>query len=569
MDVEELRSRAQPWTSPISDEAPAGANASTDPQYAEVRDEVAKRDSPSGGQVQWRKVIDNATEILQNRSKDMLVASYMAFGLYTSRGLDGLVTGLSVLAVIIEDYWSTAYPEQKRMRGRVNSIEWIIKSCDTVLPNLAVTANDRKTLSDLEFVAKHLAKVARDKFGDACPAMRPLTEGVQRLSMNFPPEAPPEPPPLPPSAEPVAPPPPVAGQPPVAVAVPVAPRPSVAVAPPVAVSVPVVSVAQPADASAVVQFLSELGSSLFDASGTLRSADSTNPLSYRMARMGSYLHLVSPPPAEGGKTSVPAPNPAFRTQLAKIAENGKWAALLEESESALLGSRFWLDLHRYSALSLAGLGDAHEKALAELLRETAVVLKRMPTLVDLSFGDGSAFASPETKAWIESDVFAALGGGGGATPMAAAPMGGGAGAPRVVVVQGGGGGEDEDAAVINEARKLALAGKLPDAIAMLQGRMSSAGSASVRFRVRLGIGQVCMAAGQVALARAVFDSTEKEVERYGLEEWDPVLAAASSEGLYACLKLLARGGKAMPPEAGLLYDRVCRLDPTAALRLGV
>ena len=578
MDVEELRSRAQPWTAPISDDAPAGANASTDPQYAELRDEVAKRDSPSGGQIQWRKVIDNATELLQNRSKDLLVASYMAFGLYTSRGLDGLVTGLSVLSVLIEDYWTTAYPEQKRMRGRVNAVEWIIKSCDMVLPNLAVTAKDRKTLSDLDFVAKQLAKVAREKFADACPAMRPLTEGVQRLMMNLPaeaaPEPPPPPPPPPPSAEPAAqaaPPPPPPPPPPVAAAPP-PPPPPVAAAP-VAVAMPSVSVSAPADASAVVSFLSELGGNIFDASSTLRNADTTNPLSYRMARMGVYLHLVDPPPSDGGKTKVPAPDASRRAQLAKIAENAKWAALLEETESALQRSRFWLDLHRYSAMSLAGLGGEHGKALAELLRETALVLKRMPSLVDLSFADGSPFASAETRAWIDSEVMAAMGGGGGggAMPMMAAPSGGGGGgggAARVVVVQGGGGGDSEDAAVINEARKLASSGKLPDAIAMLQGRMAGAGSASARYRVRLGIGQVCMAAGQVGLARAVFESTEKEVERFSLEEWDPALAAASSEGLYACLKLLAKGGKALPPEAGLLYDRVCRLDPTAALRLG-
>jgi type VI secretion system protein VasJ len=348
-----------------------------------------------------------------------------------------------------------------------------------------------------------------------------------------------------------------------------APPPVAAAPPPVAVAMPAVAAAPPpADASAVVSFLATLGGNIFEAANTLRNADATNPLSYRMARMGVYLHLVDPPPADGGKTKVPAPEASRRAQLAKIAENGKWAALLEESESALQRGRFWLDLHRYSAMSLAGLGDAHQKAHAELLRETALVLKRMPALVDLSFGDGSPFASAETKAWIESEVLSALGGGGGGggMPMMAAPSGGGG--ARVVVVQGGGGGGGEDAAVIDEARKLASSGKLPDAIAMLQGRMTSAGSASSRFRVRLGIGQVCMAAGQVALARAVFESTEKEVERYGLEEWDPALAAASSEGLYACLKLLAKGGKALPPEAGLLYDRVCRLDPTAALRLG-
>lgn len=556
MDVEELRSRAQPWTAPISDAQPAGTNASSEPQYAELRDEVAKRDSPTGGQIQWRKVIDNATEVLQNHSKDLLVASYMAFGLYTSRGLDGLVTGLSVLSVLIEDYWATAFPEAKRMRGRVNAIEWIIKSCDTVLPTLPVVEKDRKALNDLDFVAKHLSRVAREKFGDNCPAMRPLTEGVTRLMYNLPAETPPEPPPPPPQAEAPPPPPPIAAPPPIA------PPP---IAAPAAVAMPAAAaVAAPADASEVVQFLSQTGAGVFGAAGTLRNADVTNPLSYRMVRVGLYLHLVDPPPSEGGKSRVPAPNPARRTQLAKIAENGKWAALLEETESELQSARFWLDLHRYSAISLAGLG--HQKALDELLRETATVLKRMPALVEMSFGDGTPFASDETRGWIASEVLAGGGGGGGAPMMA--PSGGGGGGARVVVVQGGGGGGGEDEAVINEARALATSGKLPDAIAMLQGRMASAGSAGSRFRVRLGIGQVCMAAGQVALARAVFESTEKEVERFGLEEWDPALAAASSEGLYACLKLLAKGGKAMPPEAGLLYDRVCRLDPTAALRLG-
>ena len=67
--------------------------------------------------------------------------------------------------------------------------------------------------------------------------------------------------------------------------------------------------------------------------------------------------------------------------------------------------------------------------------------------------------------------------------------------------------------MINEARSLASSGKLPDAIAMLQGRMAGAGSASARYRVRLGIGQVCMAAGQVALARAVFETTSKSTAR--------------------------------------------------------
>ncbi len=580
MTVEELRKRAEPWTSPVSDGAPGGSNATADPLYDEVRTEIAKRDSPSGGQVVWRKVIDAGTELLQSKSKDLLVTAYMAYGLYATRGLDGMLTGVSVLAVIIEDFWPVLYPEAKRIRGRVNALQWFVEAAGQVLPNITVGPNDRKTLEGLSFAAKRLSTVSREKFGDNCPALRPLLDGVERLAANLPPEAPPAPPEPPPQAAPppvqappppapaapAAPPPPQApaapAQPQAAPAAPAAPppppRPAVSVAAPAAV-------AAPADPAEIVKFLSDVGGTLVTAANTLRTADNSAPLAYRMIRTGLYLHLTDTPPAEGGKTKVPPPSPALRAQLEKIAQNGKWAALLEESEGNLRASRFWLDLHRYSAMSLVGLGATHTRAHAELLRETRSLLQRLPALPTMQFGDGSAFADEATRAWLDTEVLA----GAGAPSGSGASAGGGGGAPQVVVVQAaGGGGGGEDAAVANEARKLAAGGKLAEALGMLQGRLQGAGSAAGRFRARIAIGQSFLAAGQPAMARAVFEATETEVAAHGLETWEPALASASAEGLVQSLRALAKGGKPLPPETSLLYDRVCRLDPTTALRLG-
>jgi type VI secretion system protein VasJ len=188
-----------------------------------------------------------------------------------------------------------------------------------------------------------------------------------------------------------------------------------------------------------------------------------------------------------------------------------------------------------------------------------VVLRRFPTLATLQFSDGTPFADAATRSWIDGEVLAALGGGG------AAPSGG---AAQVVVVQQGGGGAGEEAAVVNEARKMAAGGKAAEALAMLHAKATSAPSAAARFRYRLGVGQVCLAAGQPALARGVFEGLERDVVTYNLEAWEPALAAASAEGLVQSYRALAKGGKPIPPEASMLYDRVCRLDPTAALRLG-
>ncbi len=103
---------------------------------------------------------------------------------------------------------------------------------------------------------------------------------------------------------------------------------------------------------------------------------------------------------------------------------------------------------------------------------------------------------------------------------------------------------------------------------MLQGRLANATSAAQRFRARVALGNACQIANQAGMARAVFESTERDVAEYGLERWEPGLAAASAQGLLLALRTLAKGGKPLPPDAGLLYDRLCRLDPAAALNIG-
>ena len=556
--VEELRARAQKWTAPISDAAPAGALATFDPEYEKVRAEIAKRDSPSAGKVVWRTVLESGTDILENKSKDLVIASYVAFGLFTERGLDGLVTGCAVLGELIDTYWPGMFPEVKRIRGRVSALTWFLDAVGNTLPSYQVTSVDRPAVEALAVASKRLAEIARAKFLDNTPAMRPLVDTAQQLLMSLPEEAPSNPDPVgPPPVAPLAAPPPKIAPPPVAAA----PATVAPVAVTVPMSMPSVQAAPPADATEVVNFARQVGSTLVDAGNTLRSADVTAPFAYRLVRVGAWLPLVDHPPAEGGKTRVPGPQPSLRAQLEKIAQNAKWAALIEECESALSAARFWLDLQRYTATALANLGPAHARARDEVLRETALLLKRLPDIAGYQFADGTAFADAETQGWISREVSGALGGSPGSSPAASV---------MVTLARSGdsSAGADEGAKVADEARKLAGEGKMSEALRMLQGRVDTSGSAAERFRVRLVLGQVCLSAGQVGLARAVYETLEKDVSVHGLEAWEPSLAAASAEGLLNCHRALAKGGKPLPTDSGLLYDRLCRLDPTAALRLG-
>lgn len=585
MTAEEILKLADVWAAPISAAQPGGSNAVEDPRYEVVTNAIGSLDSVTATpdwKNLWPNIIQSGGALLQEKSKEFRIANYVAYALYRQDGLPGLLKGVALVTVLIEGFWATMFPEVKRIKGRAAALQWFIERSLQQIEAHKTVPSDRATLDNLKVGVRRLYDSASDKFGDSCPAIRPLLEQIDRRLMDAGPD--------PAEAErqkaeedkqraeeekrraeeaerarqqqaqqpaqPTQPQAPQPAQPPVVQP----PQPPVVTGPAVVVAAPTATVtAAPTDVSQVAQWLSGVGATVVQTANAVRRAADSTALAYRMTRVGLYTHLVDAPPADAaGKTRVPPPPANLRKQVETLAANQKWAALIEETESALSQSRFWLDLHRYTAQALAGLGPNHAKAREEVLREVATVLRRLPQVPTLQFADGTPFADGATQQWFTAEVLA----GGGAAPSAGAPAG------AVVVVQQGGGGAGEEAAIVAEAKKMAAAGKAGDALAMLQAKATSAPSDAGRFRYRLGIGQVCLAANQAALAKGVFEGLEREIAAHGLEQWEPALAAASAEGLVLCYRALAKGGKPIPPEAGVLYDRVCRLDPAAALRIG-
>jgi type VI secretion system protein VasJ len=539
VSIDELREKAKTWIEPVSAAAPAGGAAKTNPQYEAVIAEMAKLESVTGGAVDWPMVLDSGGKVLQSVSKDLRIATYLAFSMYQTQGLDGLATGLVVISEIMDRYWQGLFPELARLRGRANALGWLIERAASTLPDLQVDGSSRERVEALDVAAARLAEVARQRFEANGPAIRPLLESVQRLKASLPAESPPPPPP-PAQARPTTsvPPPPAIAP----VSVPAAPA---------AVDTP--PVATMSGAENATDFLRQTGSALASAAGTLRRAVATDPQSYRMLRVGLYLHLVQPPPADAsGKTTIPAPPPALRTQLERMAANGKWAEVLEESESALVQNRFWVDLHSLSARALAELGPTYQPARQSLLVELGAWLKRMPTVTKLSFGDGTPTASGETKAWLESEL---------APPAAAG------GAPAGGKAEGEDG--DDEAAALSEARKLLGGGKAPEAIALLQKRVEASTSSRKRFRARLALAKLCAASGQANVARALYEALDREAVERGLDVWEPALSAECLEGLLGVSRPPPKSPEGLVSEFNARYHRLCLIDPGAALRVSL
>lgn len=550
--VEEVRALAAQWTAPISEKTPSGDDARTDARYAEVSAEVAKLNAPSMQDADWNRVwgrvIASGGELLAERSKDFLVAARVAYALTRTENLDGLLKGIGLLLSLMDDFWSTMFPKVKRLRARANALGWFIERAAQHLEGHTPIPGDRERLEDLAVALDALAAASREKFGALSPATGPLRELFKRMLID----AGPSQAELDAKREADA----AARAAKEAARVKEAPRVEAAPAPPtapdasqvVAITTPTAGApAPPDDLSRVGSWLSSLGATVSQAGGAVRRASDTAPLAYRMVRNGLYLHLLEAPPADpSGRTRVPAPSPKLRAQIESIARNQLWAPLLEETESALSRARFWLDLHRHSAQALAGLGPAHQPARDEVLRELGLLLRRLPTLQTLRFADGTPFADEATLRWIDDEVLAS------ARVLVA---------PRVVAPVG------DTTDPVAEALTLATAGNIAEAIAMLQSRAEGASSGSARARYRVGIGQVFLLAGRASLAKGVFEALEREVSEHKLAQWEPALAAEVAEGLVRAHRSMGKKNKSAAVDVSSLFERVCWLDPSAALRL--
>jgi type VI secretion system protein VasJ len=518
VEYDVLKARAEAWVAPIQGPSPAGAPARFDPEYQAVADEVGKLDMPAGGDVNWKKVVSGAGSLLQKKSKDLVMAAYLGHGLHVTQGLGGLVTGLVLLSETMDRYWDGMFPEAKRPRGRANALQWFVEKTTHALSS--ASPGSPEDMDGLEAAARHLSQLARERLGELCPAFGPILDPVERLKASA---QPPEPPPAEAAAAP-------ASQP----AAPTLPAPA---APEPAFTAP----AAPAGAAEAVDFLRNVGSSLAGVAATLRQADASDPRAYRILRVGLWLHMSAPPPAAGGKTQVPAPPEGLRTQLATIAQNQRWPALLEETESAASQHRFWLDLHRMSWQALSALGATHERARDAVAVELRSLLARMPQLPTLSFADGTPVADPQTRTWIDEQLRA---GSGSAPARREAPDGGAA---------------DK----LADAKKLLAATQVPEALGLLRDEAGKRRGRQ-RFLVSLEAARLCAGAGLTAIAKSMYEELDREGREHHLEEWEPELAAECLKGLLASARALAKDPRGSLPDLTEPYRRLCRIDPAAA-----
>ena len=507
---------------PIEGESPTGADARYEPEFEALQAEIDKMSSPTAsGGVEWKKVVELSSEILSSKSKDLLAASYLSVGLTRTKGAEGFCIGVKVMRDLLDTYWDKLFPAKKRMRGRVAAIEWWAEKTEAALEKVDVKALPRPRVEQLKEDMEKLASLISELFPEP-----PSVMNIQRFVEAIPLEEE-----KPPSQE--AP----------------APEAAPAPAPEAPKATPPPAEQEIASAKDAERAASKALTELRQAATFLWEQDKSDPRPYRWRRIATWATVDSPPPATDGKTMIPPPPAQVKGIFERLAGEGDWNALLEAAEARSSEFVFWLDLHYYVSEALGQLGDKYEAAREAVSQETAYFLSRVPGIEDLGFSDGTPFAEEHAKVWLR-DI--ALGRGGEASETSVP-----AGTDSAL--------EGAIAEGLKEAQKLAKKRKVAEAVRLLHNRVKESCSRKEELLWRLALCQVLILARKASLAAPHAEHILEDVDRYGLEQWDPELALRALKGVLSVYERL--GDEGHKEKAASVVERIARVDPAAALKL--
>jgi type VI secretion system protein VasJ len=517
---EEVAERMAPLIAPFPGANPAGADIQYEADFEAVKAEVDKLSSVDNLEPAWGRIEQLGAGLLGEKGKDLRIVSWLTVAKVKNGSWKGFAESLVLFHALASQYWDTMYPEARRARARVNAIAWMADMVHATMEKKDVTLADADAVRTCDEVLNELDRIFAEKLADAYA-------GPGRLRTLMRDKV---------AAIPVPPPEPVPGQ----ETTEAAPTPEQA------------APAAPTTPEEVDGALLHNTEIIVGCANVLRAADPTNARAYALNRRGAWLMVNGSPPSDGGRIVLDPPDPGMVAELEAMRSEARWAELLEAAETKVPQYLFWLDAHRLVATAMDNLGPAYAAAREVVGRDLAAYLASLPDVPNLAFNDGTPVADGVTQNWLAEEL--PRWGTGGASVAAAAIS-----------------KEDEEiAARFEEAKKLVLEGKVADGLAIGVGLADRSADARLRFRARLSVGKMALDAAKHDLARGMLEHLLGEVERHGLETWEPAACATLYAYLLTATREVSRakgGSPDLEARGQILFDKLCRLDPASAIRL--
>ncbi len=511
---------------PVDAALPAGRDVRYEPDMEALKDEVDKLNDPaSTTSVDWRKIDALARKILQEQSKDLTAACYLAVALAHEQGIPGMHEGLSLIAALSENFWDTMYPSKKRMHGRKLAIEWWADKCSAWLKTPGIPEQKKEDVEsitgELDALDDFLAGAMDDQ-----PFLRELQNVVRVLPVKS--EGGEETDSQPSGKE-------GPGRSPSGVSTgdsPVSVSPS-----------PV-----PGDDESAQKALAAAMQSLEQIAGYHFSKNAFSPFAFRLSRIAAWSTVESLPPATEGKTRIPPPPKQLVQSLQGNMESENWDALLKTAEMRVHDFLFWFDLSFYSAKALEQL--QKPEALEELERQSAGYARRLKGIEKLCFADGTLFVSEQAGQWLKkiTDRYS-----GAHVP---ASFSGSRGDSMV---------RKDIAQAVEKAREFRKSGREGEALVLLQQGVDGSRSKREELLRRSGLTGFLVEIGRQKIALRHLEKVVRDIDDFRLDILDPDMAIELLSAVYN--GFLSQDDQDSHRRAENIMARIAEISPVKALQM--
>ena len=172
---------------PIPGAERAGGNAKYESEHVQLDEEVAKLGSPTAAAVDWPLIARLSTTILMEKSKDFVIACWLARAWFQRDGVPGLAAGSLLLTRLAEHYWDDGFPPLARVRARRAALGGF---ADGIAPQLetAQAPTDAVLAASAAVMTLHQLLAPRLDNGDT--GMGQLTRGLDILAARAAADAP-------------------------------------------------------------------------------------------------------------------------------------------------------------------------------------------------------------------------------------------------------------------------------------------------------------------------------------------------------------------------------------------
>ncbi|KPY82458.1 ImpA domain protein [Pseudomonas syringae pv. tagetis] len=456
--------------------------------------------------IDWSRIRERSEQILISQSKDLRVASWLAWALYECESFPGLLAGLRLIHYLCDQHWQTLFPEKPRTRSA--AIGWLIIRLDKLLvEDISISRQlpvFQEMINYLDSLDELFGRYLVDESVLLLPLRRRLTRMIQRALQV--------------EKTPVT----------------------------------------------VVQQVKQVATQLFsspakidcekDAERTLSQYEhsvkslckwwlgkkTTDPRAFRLARTLVWLSVDKLPVSNAQKITQQKGLPVDRLKNYQARfEQGLFADLIVDVEASLATSPFWFDGQYLIWSCLNALGD--DAAKQEVEAQFAVLLKRIPEVVQLYFSDGTPFANAQTLQWISAQIVPPV------PPV-----------QRTFDIDSRQSSPEWDSAYEELLPTLQDNG-LKAVVQVLTQRMSDAKGGREMFFWKLCLARMCYQAKKYELASIQLEFLDRELQTSGLDAWEPLIFLDVLRLLHNCYEQIPQNSKsALRKEE--VYQRLCHYD---------